>query len=129
MRMVGSTSERTLNRVILEQGQMSNVYCGADILLSGLYQNVKGEAICPICKTKIQIALENQAVTKVIPSTSLLHYVVEDPSVLSICCEGTIIFDKEPCLKMWLKSHRETGGVVSSLPDFMNLAISRRTTK
>ena len=126
MHVVGSTDQHKSNEVILEQGQRSNVCCGADILLSGLYQNVEGESIGPICKTKIMIAIENRRVTKADPSSSLLHYVVENTSAFSICCEGTFIFDKEPCLVRWLESYKWARGAISSLQGFMEEASSWR---
>jgi len=124
--IVGATKDRTRNRVILDTGQESNVLCGADILLSGVYQNLKGESSCPVCERKIEVIVENERIFSINPPTALLHYVVENPSILSICCVPTFLFDREECLNSWLQSYKDSPGKVSSLTDFMNLAVASR---
>jgi hypothetical protein len=124
--VIGATRERTRNRVILETGQETNVLCGADILLSGLYQNLKGTTSCPICEKEIEVIVKNELVFSIIPPTALLHYVVENPSILSICCAPTFIFDQEECLNSWLHSYTGSPGKVSSLRDFMIEAVASR---
>ena len=124
--IVGATKDRTRNRVILDTGQESNVLCGADILLSGVYQNLKGESSCPVCERKIEVIVENERIFSINPPSALLHYVVENPSILSICCAPTFLFDREECLNSWLQSYKDSPGKVSSLTDFMNLAVASR---
>lgn len=100
--------------------------CGADILLSGLHQDVKGEAECPVCGNKIDVAIEGEKVVSMSPKSALLHYVVEDENRFSICCSGTILFDRELCLTDWLKSYEGPKGSVAPPQGFMDEALSRR---
>jgi len=125
-RIVGATNEQTRNTVTLGVQQKASVRCGADILLSGLYQDVEGEAVCPVCGSKTRVLVKTGQVTSVSPESALLHYVVDDPSRFSICCNDTFIFDRERCLEVWLESRNGNLGKVSSLPEFMNEVTLRR---
>ncbi len=127
IRVVGATKKLTKNKVTLDTGQKMNVLCGADILLSGWYQNLKGETSCPVCERRIEVAIEDRRVFLITPPSALLHYVVEgDPTMLGICCEATFIFDKEDCLNSWRESYRGRPGKVSSLTDFMEEVATKR---
>jgi len=125
-RVIGATKEHTRNKAFLASGQATNLLCGADILLTGLYQDLKGEATCPVCEKNIIIIVRDKQVISIVPQSSVLHYVVENPSILSICCDATLIFDEEKCLNSWLKSYNGKPGRVSSLMNFMKEAITRR---
>lgn len=124
--IVGPAHERTRNIVTLEDGQRAYVRCGADILLTGLYQDITGEASCPVCGNKVRVAVEDGRVTSVAPQSARLHYVAENGSKFSICCDPTLIFDKDECLKTWLESYHGRPGKISSLSEFASEAISRR---
>lgn len=126
VRVVGPTNERTGNLVVLENGLKSNVRCGADILLTGMYQDVRGEAVCPVCGAKTKVIVKDKRVVSVSHESALLHYVVEEQPRFSICCGYTFIFDRAGCLKTWLGSYKGKAGTISSLSDFMEEAISRR---
>ena len=126
-RIVGAADTKTRNKVILQTGQEAYLCCGADILLTGLYHNLEGEAICPVCENKIHVSIKDKRIVSVSPRSALLHYVREamrDPSKSGIRCSVTFIFDKEPCLKSWLKSRKGSLGKISSPQDFMNEARS-----
>ncbi|MDE1852549.1 MAG: hypothetical protein KGI38_02245 [Thaumarchaeota archaeon] len=125
-RIVGATDERTRNLVVVDGGQKTHVHCGADVLLSGLYQDVSGTSICPVCGKETRMVIVAGRLASVDPQSALLHYVVEDQRRFSICCEATFVFDKEECLKTWLGSHDGASGKTSSLPEFMNEASARR---
>jgi hypothetical protein len=125
-RIVGKSNVLTRNKVVLDPAHWASVNCGADILLSGLYQDVKGEAECPSCGARIEIVIKSMKIASVIPQSAILHYVVEDESRFSICCSPTIIFDKESCLGDWLKTYRGKQGKISSLPEFIDQAALRR---
>lgn len=85
-RVPGVTDEETLNVAILGDNRMANVSCGADIVLTGLYQDSTGEAHCPICGNKVKVGIRDRHVSSVSPSSAPFHYVVEDKSRFSICC-------------------------------------------
>jgi Alkylmercury lyase len=128
-RIVGASDTQTVNRVMLQTGQEAYLRCGADILLSGLYYNLVGEAICPVCGTKVRVSIENKQIVSVSPLSAVLHYAREDvgdSSKFCICCSDTFIFDKEECLKTWLRSYHGSPGKLSSLQEFMKKASSRR---
>ncbi len=125
--IVGEANEQTRNLVILDDGLRAHLRCGADILLSGLYQDVRGEAICPICGNKVSLVVDARRVVSLEPESALLHYVVENQRIFSIRCSSTFIFDRESCLKTWLESYKGNPGSVVSLPGFMAQAVSRRT--
>jgi hypothetical protein len=126
VRIVGATEQETANIVSVDKEQETHVRCGADILLSGMYQDVRGEAVCPVCGTRIRIVIKDARVTSVTPRSALLHYVVEYQRYYSICCSDTFIFHKQECLRDWLKTYRGRPGLVQTLPDFMREALSRR---
>jgi hypothetical protein len=126
IRIVGATEQETANTVSVGEERETHVRCGADILLSGLYQDVKGEAICPVCGSKSDVVIEDARVISVKPKTALLHYVVGDQTKFSICCSGTFIFDKKECLDKWLASYGGKAGKVSSIQDFLDGAARRR---
>jgi len=125
-RIVGATDQRTPNTVSVGEAQVTHVRCGADILLTGMYQDVRGEAVCPVCGKTIEVRVEGGQVSSTVPPSAVLHYVVEDESVFGICCEDTFIFDKRECLDGWLKTYRDRPGQVSPLPEFFEMASKRR---
>ncbi len=125
-RIFGVTERSTGTLVVLGSGRKANLRCGADILLIGMYQDVKGEAICPVCGAKTEVVVKGRRVVSVKPGSAQLHYVVDDGSKFSIRCDETFIFDRKECLERWLPSYQGNPGVVSQVPDFMCEAISRR---
>ena len=126
MSIVGATNNKTLNTLVLDSGQASNVRCGADILLTGIYHDLKAEAVCPVCGSKVEVTIQDRKVAIVRPQSALLRYVVDDENRFSICCSGTFLFDRKRCLTDWLKSHEEPRGSVASPQAFMDEAASRR---
>jgi hypothetical protein len=65
-------------------------------------------------------------VSSVAPASAVLHYLVEDGSMFSICCAGTFIFDRKECLDEWLKTYNDRPGEFSSLQEFVKAARGRR---
>jgi hypothetical protein len=126
VRIIGATEQETANTVSVIEGPETHVRCGADILLSGMYQDVRGKAVCPVCGKTTAVRMAGGQVSRVAPASALLHYLVEDDSKFSICCEGTFIFDREECLNEWLNTYNDRPGEVSSLPEFVKKARERR---
>lgn len=124
--IVGATNSKTPNALVLDSGQASNVRCGADILLTGLYHDLKAKAVCPVCGSKVEVMIKDGKVASVRPQSAVLHYVVDDENILSICCTGTFLFDSKQCLTDWLKSYEGPRGSVVSPQAFMDEAASRR---
>lgn len=122
VRIVGATEQKTANIVKAGEGPGTHVRCGADILLSGMYQDLGGEAVCPVCGTATKVSMEGGDVSSVEPSSATLHYLVDNESRFSICCEGTLIFDRKECLEKWLKTYKGRPGEISSLPEFVKAA-------
>lgn len=124
--IIGGTHSKTPNALVLDSGQASNVRCGADIFLTGLYHDLKAEAVCPVCGSKVQVVIEDRKVASVRPQSALLHYVVDDENRFSICCTDTFLFDSNRCITDWLKSYEGPRGSVASPQTFMGEAMSRR---
>lgn len=124
--IIGATNGKTPNALVLDSGQASNVRCGADILLTGLYHDLNAEAVCPICRSKIEVRIEGGKAASVRPQSALLHYVVDDESRFSVCCSGTFLFDRKQCLSDWLGSYEGPKGTVVSPQTFMDEATARR---
>jgi hypothetical protein len=124
--IVGATERETANTVSVHEEHETHVRCGADILLSGMYQDVMGEAVCPVCGKTTAVRMTGGEVSAVAPASAVLHYVVEDESKFSICCEGTFIFDRKECLDEWLKTNNDRPGEISPLPEFVKVARGRR---
>lgn len=91
-----------------------------------MYQGVRGEAVCPVCGKITEVRMESGQVSSVAPASAVLHYVVEDESRFSICCEGIFIFDGRACLDGWLKKYHGRPGETSSLSEFVKAAKERR---
>jgi hypothetical protein len=91
-----------------------------------MHQDVRGEAICPVCGKKSDVVIEDARVTSVRPKSALLHYVTEDQTRFSICRSNTFIFDKKDCLDQWLALHGGRAGKVPSIQDFLDEAVRRR---
>jgi hypothetical protein len=126
VRIIGATEQETTNTVSVDEGPETHVRCGADVLLSGMYQDVRGEAVCPVCGKFTEVRMKGGQLSSVAPASAVLHYVVEDERRVSICCEGTFIFDREECLNEWLKTYNDRPGEISSLPEFVKVARERR---
>ena len=124
--IVGATDSKSANTLVLDSGLTSNVRCGADILLTGLYHDLKAEAVCPVCGNKVEVIIKDRKVASARPKSALLHYVVDDENRFSICCSGTFLFDRRQCLTKWLKSYEGPRGSVASPQAFMDEALSRR---
>jgi hypothetical protein len=122
VRIIGATEQETANTVSVDEEQQTHVRCGADILLSGMYQDVRGEAVCPVCGKTTEVRMKGGQLSSVAPASAVLHYVVEDEPRFSICCEDTFIFDRKECLDEWLKTYNGTPGEISSLPEFVRTA-------
>jgi hypothetical protein len=84
-----------------------------------MYQDVKGEAVCPVCGKTTEVRMAGGQVSSVAPASAILHYLVEDEPRFSICCEGTFIFDRKECLDEWLKTYSDRPGEISSLSEFV----------
>ncbi len=128
--IVGATTIVTRNRVMLNSGVVSFVRCGADIILSGLFQDVEGETRCPICNRTVHLVVKNRNIDALEPSSALLHYVRyhvrEDPRKFGIVCENTFLFDRKECLDAWSKTNTGPSGEVATPSDFLAEA-SRRS--
>ncbi len=128
--IIGASPVATRNRVLLKSGVTSFVCCGADIILSGLFQDVEGEARCPICNRTVHLVIKNRKIDFLKPSSALLHYVRydvrEDPRVFGIVCESTFLFDRKECLDAWSKTNTGPSGEVAKPSDFLAEA-SRRS--
>jgi hypothetical protein len=127
--IIGATNGKTPNALVLDSGQASNVRCGADILLTGMYHDLNAEAVCPTCGSKIEVTIEGGKVASLRPQSSLLHYVVDDENRFSICCSGTFLFDRKQCLSDWLGSYEGPKGTVVSPRTFMDEATARRSDR
>jgi hypothetical protein len=60
--VVGASPVTTRNVVRPKSGFPTFVCCAADILLSGLFQDVEGVRHCPICDTSIQLCIEREKI-------------------------------------------------------------------
>jgi hypothetical protein len=127
VRIIGATDQDTANTVSVGEGPETHVRCGADILLSGMYQDVRGEAVCPVCGKITKLSMKSEQLSSVAPASAVLHYVVEDERRFSICCEGTFIFDRRGCLDKWLSAYDGRPGKTSSISEFVQEAKERRT--
>jgi hypothetical protein len=127
VRIIGATEQETANTVSVGEGPETHVRCGADILLSGMYQDVRGEAVCPVCGKVTEVRMKGGQLSWVAPASAVLHYVVEDERRFSIYCEGTFIFDVRECLDKWLEAYDDKPGETSSLSEFVQAAKERRS--
>jgi hypothetical protein len=90
-----------------------------------MYQDVTGEAICPVCGKTTAVRMTGGQVSSVAPASAVLHYLVEDQSKFSICCEDTFIFDRKECLDEWKKTYNDRPGEISSLLEFVKIASTK----
>src|SRR5215831_6915259 len=103
--IIGATPSQTPYKVRTLQDEQY-LRCGADILLSGLQQDIEGEAKCVVCGTTVRLKMKEGRVHDLEPDNAILH-VVEIPvgdGKLRIECEATHLFDDEKCLRSWLDS-------------------------
>lgn len=122
-RIVGISSDPTLNRVTIESGETWFVHCGADILLSGLLQDLEGEALCPVCGRTTQVGIRSAKIKSLEPPEAILHYLrfkTADPGRFGIVCESTFLFDKKDCLNAWRESYAGPAGIVATPQEFLS---------
>jgi hypothetical protein len=128
--VVGASLATTRNRVRTKSGLTTFVCCGADIILSGLFQDLEGQAHCPICETAIHLDIESKTIKSVNPSGTVLHYVrcdvVNDFSKFGIKCDCTFLFDREECFRAWKVTYKGSIGEVVLPVEFLAQVLARR---
>ncbi|MBI3859814.1 MAG: hypothetical protein HY296_06235 [Thaumarchaeota archaeon] len=121
--VVGASPVATKNRVMLRSGEASFVRCGADIILTGLFRDVEGEARCPVCDGVIHLNIENRSIKSLEPSKALLHYVQyyvgNDQTEFGVVCENTLLFDRRECLDAWREAYTGPPSKVVTPGDFL----------
>lgn len=111
------------------EGRKEFVHCGADLLLSGLNGDLDAKAKCPVCGTVTRILIVDQKIDGLEPKDAILH-VVEMPTKSGrtwIECEATHIFDKKSCFQTWIATYNGKQGLVTSIRDYQDLIVQRRT--
>ena len=111
--IIGATLSQTPYKVRTLQEE-HYLRCGADILLTGLQQDLEGEAKCVVCGTTVHLKMRKGRVYDLKPDNAILH-VVEIPieeGKFRIECEATHLFDSEKCLRSWVGSYAgRPGGI------------------
>jgi len=106
-----------------KSGKTCFVHCGADIILSGLFQDLEGEALCPICNRTIRLGIKNRNIEILEPHNTLLHYVEYavgyDPGRFGVVCKSTFLFDGKECLDIWRDTYAGPSGKVVTPRDFL----------
>jgi hypothetical protein len=128
---IGFSSTPTLYKLHWRRGGEEYVHCGADILLNGLQGDLEGEATCPVCKTKTQLAIAGRNIGGLEPRDAILH-VVEMPTRsgrIWIECESTHIFDRKDCFQKWISGYSGKKGLVTSVEDYHRKLVERRSSK
>jgi len=128
--VVGVSSVATRNRVRPKSGMPTFVNCGADIMLTGLLQDVEGKSRCPACDRAIRLDVEDGTIKKLEPSGALLHYVScgagNDSSEFGVICDSTFLFDREECLDAWKAGYMGPAGRVVTPMEFLEEASAAR---
>lgn len=126
--VIGASSTPTRYRVVMADIPMF-VRCGADILLNGLRARVEGEARCPVCDTVIRLRIHEARVEDLHPPTALLHVVElpSDPGTIAIACEHTHLFDRELCLREWLRNYSGPRGLIQAPQRYLDRCLRRQT--
>lgn len=123
--IVGRSTVPTRYRVRMTSGE-DYVMCGADILLTGIRNDLEGYAQCPVCERPVSFKLDKQRVRNLQPLGALLH-VVEIPTEggrLSVLCSASHIFDREECLRDWMQGYKGEEGGVYSLQGYIDYQLN-----
>lgn len=131
-RLVGARNGDTPNKVELSDGKTGNLSCAGDILLTGLFGDLRGSTKCPVCGRTVEVEVRDKRLVGLYPSSAVLHYVrvaLPNPSSFGIECETTYLFDRDECLNHWLRSHPLLGGKVVAPQGFMDEAASVKGIK
>jgi Alkylmercury lyase len=121
-RFVGMTERKTGNLALVRGGEQAHLSCAADILLTGLLEDLKGEAVCPVCGAKISLDVKGRKVVSLSPPSAVLHYVrfrTNDPGTFGVVCEDTFVFDDEECLHEWKAKYAGPNGSTATPDDFL----------
>lgn len=122
VRFVGLTRAQTGNRVVLQRGEEAQLSCAADILLTGLFQDLRGETLCRVCGAEISLEVRGRRVFKLVPQGSVLHYLrfrTDDPKAFGVVCESTFMFDTPECAQRWTANYRGPPGRVVTPDEFL----------
>jgi Alkylmercury lyase len=121
-RFVGKAEHMTGNLALVRGGEQAYLSCAADILLTGLYKDLKGEAVCPVCGAKISIDVEGRKVGSLSPPGAVLHYVrfnTNNPRMFGVVCEDTFAFDTVECLHEWEGKYAGPAGSTATPDEFL----------
>jgi Alkylmercury lyase len=128
--VVGSSLATTRNRVRTKSGLTIFVCCGADIILSGLFQDLEGETRCPVCDTAIHLDIESKIIKSVNPPDTVLHYVRcdvgNDSGKFGVMCDNTFLFDREECFREWKVKTEGSIGKVVTPAEFLEEVLARK---
>ncbi len=104
------------------QGEVAFVRCGADILLSGIRNDLIGEARCPMCDEVVRLQVSKGRVIALAPSEALLYVVEVESGGGAICveCEGSHLFDSEERLNRWLRTYTGHAGSAFKLQEYLD---------
>ncbi len=103
-------------------GTEYNLRCGADIVLNGLQGDLEGESTCIVCGSKVRLKMQGSKLSQIEPGTAILH-VVEipgGPGRLQVDCEATPLFDKDECLRSWLRGYNGKAGTVYKPDEYVD---------
>jgi len=118
MTIVGISPVPTKYRITPKSGMPSFVCCGADIVLTGFYQDLDGEARCPVCECIIHLKMDGGSIISVEPDGALLHYVRcaprDNSTAFGVACESTFLFDRAICLGAWREGYSGPAGEVTT---------------
>lgn len=118
MGVIGASTSPTPYKVRTPTDQY--VYCGADILLNGVQCDLKGEATCIVCGRLTKVRFVDGRISRVEPVGAVLHVVeIRSPGQTQVVCEGSPLFDREECLRSWLKGYKGLPGRAYMLEEFM----------
>jgi hypothetical protein len=124
-RFVGMTERETGNLALLRGGEHAYLSCAADILLTGLFEDLEGEAVCPVCGAKVSLEIVGRKVVSLSPPGAVLHYVrfnTNNPRVFGVVCEDTFVFDSVECFDEWEGKYTGPTGNTVTPDEFLRKA-------